>query len=92
MSASGRNWGDAVVDNETLQFSVGSKPLFSVALPDVTQVSSQGLMPPKRDRGHSGTRRCRPWRGVGCIRHPAVPAGFISLAPRTYALAGAAGE
>ena len=39
MAASGRNWGDAVVDNETLQFSVGSKPLFSVALPDVTQVS-----------------------------------------------------
>lgn len=38
MPASGRNWGDAVVDNESLQFSVGSKPLFSVALPDVTQV------------------------------------------------------
>lgn len=42
MAASGRNWGDAVVDNETLQFSVGSKPLFSVALPDVTQVSAHG--------------------------------------------------
>ncbi len=38
MSASGRNWGDAAVDNESLQFSVGAKPLFSVALPDVIQV------------------------------------------------------
>jgi Structure-specific recognition protein (SSRP1) len=43
MSASGRNWGDAIVDNETLQFTVGSKPLFSVALPDVTQVGLCGV-------------------------------------------------
>jgi Structure-specific recognition protein (SSRP1) len=50
MSASGRNWGDAVVDNETLQFSVGSKPLFSVALPDVTQVSSPGSAAPKKEQ------------------------------------------
>lgn len=56
MAASGRNWGDAVVDNETLQFTVGSKPLFSVALPDVTQVrnwsASNPQLRPNRAMSH----------------------------------------
>ena len=38
MSAKGRNWGDAVLDNETLQFHADGRPLFNVALPDVVQV------------------------------------------------------
>lgn len=38
MSARGRNWGDAVLDNETLQFHAEGRPLFNVALPDVVQV------------------------------------------------------
>mmetsp|Transcript_19572 Transcript_19572/g.59204 ORF Transcript_19572/g.59204 Transcript_19572/m.59204 type:complete len:672 (+) Transcript_19572:109-2124(+) len=38
MSAKGRNWGDAVLDNETLQFHTDGRALFNVALPDVVQV------------------------------------------------------
>jgi Structure-specific recognition protein (SSRP1) len=70
MSASGRNWGDAVVDNETLQFSVGSKPLFSVALPDVTQVSGQGVMLPEERLWHlQNQAESSSGRGNGCSAH-----------------------
>lgn len=41
MSAKGRNWGDAVLDNETLQFHTDGRALFNVALPDVVQVQDQ---------------------------------------------------
>lgn len=38
MSGKGRNWGDAILDNESLQFRTDDRPLFNVSLPDVTQV------------------------------------------------------
>lgn len=41
MSAKGRNWGDAVLDNETLQFHTDGRALFNVALPDVVQVQDR---------------------------------------------------
>lgn len=38
VSVSGRNWGDALVDNASLVFKVDKKPAFTIALPDVSQV------------------------------------------------------
>ena len=43
VSVSGRNWGDALVDNASLTFKVDKKPAFSIALPDVSQVRALGL-------------------------------------------------
>ncbi len=39
MSVAGRNWGDAEIDGATLVMKQGSKPVFQVPLPDVSQVS-----------------------------------------------------
>ena len=38
MSLSGRNWGDALVENSSLVFKADKKISFSIALPDVSQV------------------------------------------------------
>ena len=38
MSVSGRNWGDAHVENSSLVFKADKKTSFSIALPDVSQV------------------------------------------------------
>lgn len=62
LCASGRNWGDAVVDNESLQFSVGSKPLFNVALPDVTQARLGGACDEIRDWRRKEDFECS-WEG-----------------------------
>ena len=56
MSAKGRNWGDAVLDNETLQFHTDGRPLFNVALPDVVQVQPQHPTATLRWRRHPACR------------------------------------
>lgn len=38
LSISGRNWGNAMVEEGTLVFQVGQKPAFRIPLKDVGQV------------------------------------------------------
>ncbi|CAM6011725.1 unnamed protein product [Sphagnum compactum] len=42
LAISGRNWGDAVLEGNSLAFTVGGKHAFDVSIPDVAQTQMQG--------------------------------------------------